>query len=177
MSSMTATLAPAQASAIPLRLAVSSHSYWDSLKRDERLASINEHKFRKLGRKTGWFPDGVVLKRWTEEIYPTITTIINDAGNYEKIFGKHNKEVTRPCWLYMVGEGGHWMTARPTIVALCSKTRIAQRICDVLRNIECMRALNLGFDYMAHKERVILVAGEDHIGRGSNPTSTDLGWN
>lgn len=174
---MTATLAPAEVSAIPSRLTISSHSYWDSLKRDERLASINEHKSRKLGRKTGWFPDGVVLKRWTEEIYPTITTIINDAGNYEKIFGRHNQEGTRPCWLYMVGEGGQWMTARPTIVALCSKTRIAQRICDLLRNIECMRALNLGFDYMAHKERVILVAGEDHIGSVSNSTSTDLGWN
>jgi hypothetical protein len=51
------------------------------LKRDEKLASINAHKFRKLGGKTGWFPGGVVLKRWTEEIYPTISTIINDAGN------------------------------------------------------------------------------------------------
>src|SRR6266513_1823692 len=95
MSSMTATLAPDQASAIPPRLAVSSHSYWDSLEPGERLASINAFKFRKLGRKTGWFPNGVVLKRWTEEIYPTITTIIKDAGNYEKIFGRHNREVTR----------------------------------------------------------------------------------
>lgn len=54
------------------------------MKQDEKLASINAHKFRKLGRKTCWFPGGVVLKRWTEEIYPTISTIINDAGNYER---------------------------------------------------------------------------------------------
>jgi hypothetical protein len=162
MSSMTATLAPAQASTTPLTLAVSSNSFWDSLNRDEQLASINAHRFRKFGKKTGWFPNGAVLKIWSEKIYPTISTIINDAGNYERIFGKHNKEVTRPCWLYMVGEGGQWETARPTIVALCSKTRIAQRICDLLRNIECMKILNLGFDYMAHKENIMLVTGEDN---------------
>lgn len=68
----------------------------------------------------------------------------------------------------MVGEGGQWMTARPTIVALCSKTRIAQRICDLLRNIECMKTLNLGFEYMAHKERVLLVAGMDETSCLSN---------
>jgi hypothetical protein len=170
---MTATLAPAQAGATPLRLAAPPNSYWDNLERDEKLSSINAHKSRKLGKKTGWFPDGVVLKRWTKEIYPTISTIINDAGNYEKIFGKHNKEVTRPCWLYMVGEGGQWMNARPTIVALCSKTRIAQRICELLRNIECMKTLNLGFDYMAHKERIILVAGE-HDTTGLSHSSLNM---
>jgi len=60
------------------------------------------------------------------------------------------------------------MTARPTIVALCSKTRIAQRICDLLQNIECMKTLNLGFEYMAHKERVLLVAGMDETSCLSN---------
>jgi hypothetical protein len=174
---MTATLTPAHPSAIPLKLAASSNSYWDSLKPDEKLASINEHRSRKLGKKTAWFPEGVVLKRWTEEIYPTISTIINDAGNYERIFGKYNKEVTRPCWLYMVGEGGQWTAARPTIVALCSKTRIAQRICDLLRNIECMRTLNLGFDYMAHKERAILIAGEDYTTGLPNSHHPDIEWN
>src|SRR5271170_2858311 len=121
MSSMTTTLTSpqAQAGALPVTVAVPTTSYWDTLPEVDRLASINTQKFRKLGRKTGWFPAGVVLKKWTEEIYPTITMIINDPGNYERIFGKHNKEVTRPCWLYMVGEGQQWKTARPTIVSIC----------------------------------------------------------
>ena len=158
---MTATLTPAQTGNLPLRLAVPTTSYWDTLQEFDRLASINANKFRKLGRKTGWFPAGVVLKKWTEEIYPTITKIINDAGNYERAFGKYNKEVTRTCWLYMVGEGQQWMTARPTIVATCSKTRMARRISDLLQNIPSMRAWNLGFDYMHHKEKIVLVTGND----------------
>jgi hypothetical protein len=138
MSSMTTTLTPVEAGTPPLRLTIPTTSYWNTLQEADRLGSINALKYRKLGRRTGWFPAGVVLKKRTEEIYPTITKIINDAGNYERIFGKHNKEVTRPCWLYMVGEGQQWMAARPTIVAICSKTRIAQRICDLLQNIACI---------------------------------------
>jgi hypothetical protein len=160
MSSMTATLTPAHVGHPPSRFAVPTTSYWDTLQEVDRIACIDPHKSRKLGRKTGWFPAGALLKKWTEEIYPAITKIINDAGNYERIFGKHNKEVSRPCWLYMVGEGEQWMTARPTIVAICSKTRIAQRICDLLQNIACMRTWNLGFDYMHHKEKVVLVTGD-----------------
>jgi hypothetical protein len=189
---MTTTLTPAEAGTLSLRLDVPTTSYWDTLPEADRFGSINTHKHRKLGRKTGWFPAGVVLRRWTEEIYPTITKIINDAGNYERIFGGHNKEVTRPCWLYMVGEDQQWMTARPTIVAICSKTRIAQRICDLLQNIACMRTLNLGFDYMHHKEKIILVTGSNKPGipscssgnlcglqvlASTYPASLDARWN
>lgn len=169
MSSMTATLTPAQEGKLPLRLAAPTTSYWDTLEEVDRLASINAYKFRKLGRKTGWFPAGVVLKKWTEEIYPNIIRIMNDAGNYERIFGRHNKEVTRPCWLYMVGEGQQWRTARPTIVAICSKTRVAQRICELLENIAYMRTWNLGFDYMHYKEKVVLVTGDSDSSIPPNP--------
>ena len=167
---MTTTLTPgqAQAGALHGRIAVPTTCYWDNLKEVDRLRSINAQKFRKLGRKTGWFPAGVVLKKWTEEIYPTITRIINDRGNYERIFGKHNKEVTQPCWLYMVGEGQQWMTARPTIVAICSKTQIAQRICDLLQNIPSLRTWNLGFDYMHHKEKIRLLTGTKDANDPSN---------
>ena len=170
MSSMTTTLTPVQgpAGGPPLRLAGTTISYWDTLREVDRLASINSNKFRKLGRKTGWFPAGLVLQKWTEEVYPTITKILNDAGNYERIFGKHNKEVTRPCWLYMVGQGQQWMTARPTIVAICSKTRIAQRICDLLQNMPSMRTWNLGFEYMHHKEKLVLVTGNGGSNAASN---------
>jgi hypothetical protein len=137
MSSTTATLTPTHPDTHPLKLAARTTSYWDTLEEVDRIACINPHKFRKLGRKTGWFPAGVLLEKWTEEIYPAITKIINDAGNYEKIFGKHNKEVSRPCWLYMVGDGEQWMTARPTIVAICSKTRIAKE------SATCYRALHV----------------------------------
>jgi hypothetical protein len=163
---MTATLTPTREGALPLRL--SGPTYWDTLKEVDRVASINAHKFRKFGRKTGWFAAGVVLEKWTKEIYPTITKIINDAGNYERILRNHNKEVTRPCWLYMVGEDQNWKTARPTIVAICSKTRIAQRICNLLQNIEYMRSWNLGFDYMHHKEKVVLVTGDGYPNTPSN---------
>lgn len=156
---MIATRMPAHASMFHSRLALPTTSYWETLPEVDRLASINPHKSRALGSKTGWFPAGVVLKKWTEEIYPAITRIINDAGNYEAIFGKHNKEVSGPCWLYMVGEGQQWMTARPTIVAICSKIRIAQRICYLLQNIACMRTQNLGFDYMYHREKIVLATG------------------
>jgi hypothetical protein len=73
------------------RLDVPATSYWETLREADRIGSINAHTYRKLGRKTGWLPAGVVLERWTEEISPTITKIINDAGNYERIFGKQNK--------------------------------------------------------------------------------------
>lgn len=168
MSSLTTTITPAHPGTHPLKLAARTTSYWDTLRDVDRIACINRHKFRKLGRKTGWFPAGVLLEKWTEEIYPAITKIINDAGNYEKIFGKHNKEVSRPCWLYMVGEGEQWTTARPTIVAICSKTRIAQRTCDLLQNIACMRTWNLGFDYMYYKEKVVLVTGDGDPATVSN---------
>lgn len=168
MSSLTTTITLAHPGTRPLELAVPTTSYWDTLQEADRNACINEHKFRKLGRKTGWLPAGVLLKKWTEEIYPAITMIINDAGNYEMIFGNHNKEVSRPCWLYMVGDGEQWMNARPTIVAICSKTRIAQRICNLLQNIACMRTRNLGFDYMYHKEKVVLVTGDGDPTPASN---------
>jgi hypothetical protein len=165
---MTAILTPAQGGAVSVRLSVPTPSYWDTLKEFDRLASINAHKFRKLGRKTGWFPAGVVLKKWTEEIYPNIARIINDAGNYERIVGKHNKEVNQPCQLYMVGDGQQWMTARPTIVAICSKTRIAKRICELLQEISCMKTWNLGFDYMHHREKLELVTGEGDLSTSSS---------
>lgn len=172
---MTTTLLPAAASTLPLRLDVPATSYWETLREADRIGSINAHKYRKLGRKTGWLPAGVVLKRWTDEIYPTITKIINDAGNYERVFGKHNKEVTGLCRLYMVGEDQQWMRARPTIVTICSKRRIAQRICELLQNIACMRSLNLGFDYMHHNEKIILVTGDSEPGIPSRSSGSLCG--
>jgi hypothetical protein len=74
--------------------AARSISYWDALREVDRIACINPPKFRKSVRKTGWLPVG---EKWAKENYPGMT---KDAGNYEK----HNKEVSWPCWLYMIGE-------------------------------------------------------------------------
>ncbi len=173
MSSMTETLAPPRLGAQPLRFAIPSPTYWDSLREEDRHGSINPNKSRSLGRKTGWLPAGVVLHKWTQQVYPMIRTIFEDAGNHERIYGRHNKEMTQPCRLYMVGEDLQWRSARPTIVALCSKVRIAQRICGLLRDIECMRRMNLGFDYMAHKERLVLIGG----GHARSNSSSNLSGN
>lgn len=58
-------------------------SFWDSLTEASRLGSINQNKSRKFGRMVGWHPNGAVLARWNESIYPTIQVIMKEAGNHE----------------------------------------------------------------------------------------------
>lgn len=151
MSSTTATLTS-------LRVAMTSPTYWDSISEVERAESVNVKRSRKFGTRIAWLPAGVLLQKWTDEIYPMVRAVINDAGNYEKILRKHNKEITRPCSLYMVEDPQELSKVRPTIVAACSKLRIAQRICGLLQDIECLKKLNLGFDYLAHREKITLIS-------------------
>ena len=108
-----------------------------------------------------WFPAGVILEKWEEEFYPVVEKIINDPGNYEKVFGRHNTGAIRPCRLYMVGDDQDWSKARPGIVTICTKSKIAQKIRDLLRDHPSIYEMNLGFDFLYHEQMLRLVAGDD----------------
>ncbi|KAF7504093.1 hypothetical protein GJ744_002858 [Endocarpon pusillum] len=147
---------------------VPEQTYWKSLSESDRRECVNKDISRSLGDKTGWAYTGVLKRKWNDEVYPAISLIINNKENYEKVFRKANTRLTRPCSLYMVGEAPRdpndkpWERAQPTIVAISSKLRIAQKLCKLLKKSECLRNMSLGFDFMCFEDKkLMLTAGDD----------------
>jgi hypothetical protein len=170
MSSTTTTI-----TALPKistsKVAMQNGTYWESLSEQDRRDSVNEHKSRLLGKKVGWGYAGPVREKWNNEIYPAISVIINNRKNYEKIFSRTNTRLTRPCSLYMVGdpraahpEDKPWERAEPTIVAISSSQRIANKICDLLKSSTSLKNLNLGFNFMSFKDEALELNAGDGSG-------------
>jgi hypothetical protein len=146
-------------------------TYWETLSEEDRKESVNERMSRKLGDKTGWGYAGLVQRKWNAEVYPAISLIISNKENYEKIFRRVNTRVIRPCALYMVGEtqdppvGKPWERARPTIVTISSKLKVARKLCSLLKASACLQNMNLGFDFMCFGDKALILTAGD--GKGS----------
>jgi hypothetical protein len=146
-------------------------TFWETLSEDDRRESINERMSRKLGSKTGWGYAGLVQQKWNEEVYPAISLIINNKENYEKIFRRVNTRVIRPCALYMIGRSDDilldklWERARPTIVTISSRLKVARKLCSLLKDSACLKNMNLGFDFMCFEDQTLILTAGD--GKGS----------
>lgn len=158
--SLTTILTAPQAGMSTSGLSVTSGTWWSLLSEQDRLQCIDQGeswtiKRRRLwGSKTAWNPAGRVLERWTTEIYGTIKMIINDPGNYNKIYGdgSHHPGLGRHLW--MVADRAVYQEAHPTIVIACKEKRFAKNTIQLLEEMDSFKRLNLGFRFLAHNSKV-----------------------
>lgn len=158
-----------------------NQTYWESLSDKDRRECVNEHKSRTLGDKIGWGYAGILQKKWNEEVYPAISLIINNKTNYEKVFRKTKTKLTRPCALYMVGDGRKtqtsdkpWERAYPTIVTMSSSRQIAEKLYDLLKDSASLKNLNLGFGFMSFEDRALKLTAGDESGSTTSNHETSL---
>jgi hypothetical protein len=138
----------------------STQTYWSQLSQGGLTEYVDQTVFRSLGKKTAWNPAGAIRDRWNTELLPILKNILDDPGNYEKVFENKSKHPRATYHLYMVGEQMRWQQAQPTIVVICVKNRIAKRIIHLLKSIESFKALKLGFDFLAYKAKISFHAGD-----------------
>src|SRR5947209_4404525 len=128
--SLTILTAP-QAGISTSKLPVTSGTWWSLLSEQERLQCVDQgeswtiKRRRPWGNKTAWNPAGRLLELWETELYDKIKTIINDPGNYNKIYGdgSHHPGLGRHLW--MVADRCVYQEAHPTIVIACKEKRFA----------------------------------------------------
>jgi hypothetical protein len=158
--SLTTILTAPQAGMSTSKAPVTSHTWWSLLSEQERLQCVDQgeswtiKRRRRWGNKTAWNPAGRLLELWKTELYDTIKTIINDPGNYNKIYGdgSHHPGLGRHLW--MVADKCVYQEAHPTIVIACKEKRFAKNTIQLLEEMESSRCLNLGFGFLAHNSKI-----------------------
>lgn len=69
----------------------STQTYWSRLSQGGLTEYVDQTVFRSLGKKTAWNPAGAIRDRWNTELLPILKNILDDPGNYEKVFENKSK--------------------------------------------------------------------------------------
>lgn len=163
MSSITSTLAllePPPLFAMP--------SYWEGLKDGGEIVwAARANTIRQFDMKV-WEVAGSLRARFRGEFKKLFQNTCEEEENYEYIHGKGYSQVLPSYHCYLISKTEDVADAKAVFVVKCMSGKIAKRTVDILRDDAHITALNLGIDFLAHSDAVMLRTGEQDEDLRSN---------
>jgi hypothetical protein len=117
--------------------------YWEGLDGPTKTSCVGRILPQTYRGKAAWEAAGCLLEFWEKQLHNSVKSALK-GNEQQKVYIK---------------DDGTPAKSKPSVLVLCENPRIASRTVDLLKKHPEIKKLNLGFGFVAHAERIIILAG------------------